>query len=346
MLVSIIISNYNYGRFLGAAIDTALAQTWPNLEIIVVDDGSTDESRTIIEHYGSAVRSIFKANGGQTSAFNAGFAASSGEVVIFLDADDQLHPHCVETVMRHWTPGVTKVQYRLNTIDASGQDLRMPFPYYSARLCRDTGEAQRQLLRVGSYPWPVSSGNAFSRWYLKQAMPIPPQFNRAPDGLLNRLAPLHGPVMSVPDILGDYRVHGANVLAQQGLAPEKYAANVKYEIEREAFYSERARALGYGISETILLKNKKHLETRLFSLRLCPELHPLPKDRIARLVWLGINGALRAPDLHLVGRSIWLLWFLMLGLLPRRALAFLIRHLRLQSGRAQLARMIVDLAKF
>ena len=93
-LISIVVINYNYARFLRAAVDSALAQTFPNIEVIAVDDGSTDESRDVIESYGNRISSVFKPNGGQGSAFNAGFAASRGEVVIFLDADDALHADC------------------------------------------------------------------------------------------------------------------------------------------------------------------------------------------------------------------------------------------------------------
>ena len=86
--VTILINNYNYARFLPAAIDSALSQTYHPLEVVVVDDGSTDESLDIIRDYGDRVRPVFKSNGGQASAFNAGFAASRGEVICLLDADD------------------------------------------------------------------------------------------------------------------------------------------------------------------------------------------------------------------------------------------------------------------
>src|SRR5208282_584801 len=91
-LVSIIVTNYNYARYLRAAIDSALAQTYPHVEVIVVDDGSTDESREVIESYEKRVLPVIKANGGHGSAVNAGFVVSRGEIVIFLDADDELLP--------------------------------------------------------------------------------------------------------------------------------------------------------------------------------------------------------------------------------------------------------------
>ncbi len=97
-LVSIIIDNYNYGRFLTEAIDSALNQTYSKIEIIVVDDGSTDNSQEIIKSYQDKIIPIFKQNGGQASAFNAGFAVSRGEIICFLDADDVFLPEKVEEI--------------------------------------------------------------------------------------------------------------------------------------------------------------------------------------------------------------------------------------------------------
>src|SRR6188768_2225570 len=94
-LVSIVIDNYNYARFLRAAVDSALAQAYPRVEVVVVDDGSTDDSREVIARYGDRISAVFKPNGGQASAFNAGFAASHGDLVLFLDSDDVLLPSAV-----------------------------------------------------------------------------------------------------------------------------------------------------------------------------------------------------------------------------------------------------------
>src|SRR5258708_31462520 len=86
-LVSIVINNYNYARFLSKAIDSALAQTYRNVEVIVVDDGSTHNSVQIIRAYGDRVVPVLKENGDHGSAFNAGFARSQGDPVWFLHAD-------------------------------------------------------------------------------------------------------------------------------------------------------------------------------------------------------------------------------------------------------------------
>ena len=90
-LVSILVSNYNYARYIGDALQSALGQTYANIELIVCDDGSTDDSVQVIEQYerkDARLRFIRKANGGQGSGFNAAFAASRGEIIALLDSDD------------------------------------------------------------------------------------------------------------------------------------------------------------------------------------------------------------------------------------------------------------------
>lgn len=87
-LVSILINNHNYERFIGESIDSALNQDYPHTEVVVVDDGSTDNSRQIIASYNNRIVPVFKENGGQASPFNVGFAASKGETICLLNSDD------------------------------------------------------------------------------------------------------------------------------------------------------------------------------------------------------------------------------------------------------------------
>ena len=82
--LSVIIPNYNYSAFIGDAIRSALSLKWENKEIIVVDDGSTDNSRSVIEGFGNSVKAIFQSNQGQVSACNTGYAACTGDLIIFL----------------------------------------------------------------------------------------------------------------------------------------------------------------------------------------------------------------------------------------------------------------------
>ena len=135
ILVSIIINNYNYERFLAEAIDSALNQTYQNLEVIVVDDGSTDNSRQIIKGYGDRIISILQANGKQAAAFNSGFARSKGDIIIFLDSDDYLFPQAVAEIIAIWQSDLAKVHYRLNVVDGVGESLGYSSPQGTEPLC-------------------------------------------------------------------------------------------------------------------------------------------------------------------------------------------------------------------
>src|SRR6185369_14122248 len=93
MEVSVIIPTYNSARFLTDAIDSVLAQTFKDFEVIVIDDGSTDETESLMHKYGSAVRYIRHENRGVALTRNRGIDESRGRYVAFLDADDVWLPH-------------------------------------------------------------------------------------------------------------------------------------------------------------------------------------------------------------------------------------------------------------
>jgi glycosyltransferase involved in cell wall biosynthesis len=208
MRVSVVIDNYDYERFVAEAIESALGQTHDDVEVLVVDDGSTDASRDVIERFG--VPAIYKDNGGQASAFNAGFAACTGEVVIFLDADDVLEPEAAARAARALAdPAVAKVHWPLEEIDADGRRLGRRTPEGPLR----DGDLREATLREGlSSPGTVAtSGNAFARRVLERVMPMPETpFRRGADSYLVRLAQLAGRVVAIDQPLARYRVHGAN----------------------------------------------------------------------------------------------------------------------------------------
>ncbi len=96
-LVSVIIPTYNRDRFVSDAIESCLAQTHPHCEIIVVDDGSTDDTAALLrEGYGGRIRTLHQPNQGPGIARNTGIAAANGDFIHFLDADDRLHPRKIE----------------------------------------------------------------------------------------------------------------------------------------------------------------------------------------------------------------------------------------------------------
>jgi glycosyltransferase involved in cell wall biosynthesis len=203
LLVTILINNYNYGRFLRHAIDSALNQTYPNIEVVVVDDGSTDDSRDIIGSYGTTIKPILKNNEGQTSTFNAGFAASHGEIICLLDADDCFHLDKVERVIPYSKPG-SMLYHRLRVEPGPGTNPRSLAPDLDYHVY-----AQRYGFLP--YIWSPTSGLVFRRDLALKLMPLPTKHVRvAADGFLVRGAALIGQVVGIPDVLATYRVHGEN----------------------------------------------------------------------------------------------------------------------------------------
>ncbi|MCU0565586.1 MAG: glycosyltransferase [Oculatellaceae cyanobacterium Prado106] len=209
-LVSIIINNFNYATFLTAAIDSALQQTYPHLEVIVVDDGSTDRSPEIIASYGQRVIPLIKTNGGQASCFNAGFAIAQGEIIFFLDSDDRLLPDIVAEVVSTFQSQdeAVKVQYYLQVVDAKDQ----PQPEFHPPLDYSFPEdLPTHILNFYNYTWPPTSGNAFRAAALRSVLPMPIAAHQiAADAYLNLVIALHGAVIPLRRVGGWYRVHGQN----------------------------------------------------------------------------------------------------------------------------------------
>lgn len=132
--VSVIIPAYNHARFLGEALESVLAQTYKDCEIVVVDDGSTDDTRTVATSYAPRVRYYFQPHGGEGNARNAGIRVTSGRYVAFLDADDTWAPEKlakqVAYLDAHPEVGVVFTSY-LKT-DEAGKPLTVEpkrFPY-------------------------------------------------------------------------------------------------------------------------------------------------------------------------------------------------------------------------
>ncbi len=320
-LLSIVVNNYNYAPFLRQAIDSALAQTYPRTEVIVVDDASKDGSRRIIESYGGRVIPVLlDENGGQGAALTAGFAASHGDVIVFLDADDWLYPDAAERTVGAFQPDVAVVQYRLHLVDADGrvQDL-----YPRPEIAFDRGDVVPHLLKAGRYENTVTSGNAFARHVLERVMPIPSSdFRIAADGYLVTTAPLYGRVAVVDEPLGAYRQHGANTFAfPRGKDPRALGERLRHSLHHDAAkhraLAAKAAQLGLIPSRDPGLHQADHLVSRLASLRIDPARHPYRSDRLLGLSLRGM-WEVRSARLPWRRRAVLAAWFVSVGVLPRR----------------------------
>lgn len=321
IFVSIIINNYNYARFLRAAICSALHQTYQRTEVIVVDDGSSDASREIIAEYSDRLTVVLKENGGQASACNAGFAHSQGDVIIFLDADDVLLPNttCYVAETFKANPSAAKVQYRMEVVDASGAPTgRLKPPPHIPLL---SGDLRRHYL---TFPDDVmrmaTSANAFPAAVLRQVMPIPePEYRAGADTYLAHVTPLFGPVISLGENGAYYRVHGANGYEVTSLNMDRIRRNITHARQTHTYIQRFADQLGLpsrrGRANDILAVS--FVANRMTSLKLAAAQHPVRTDRLWRLSVLGVKAAFRRFDVPLVMKLVFAGWFVVMLLAPR-----------------------------
>ena len=297
-----VINNHNYERFLVESIESALGQSYRDTEVVVVDDGSSDGSPAIIKSYGRRIRPVLKQNGGQGSALNAGFAAASGDVIIFLDADDALHPHAVATVLQAWREGTAMLQFRMDVVDEAGRALgQHPPPWQQLA----QGDVRAELLRTGGFATTVTSGLAFPRETLERTLPMPEApFRLAADGYLVRSAAMLGPVQALDQRLSRYRRHGTNDSALSASAKDPAAffrKKISYVQHEHATVRALADLQGLEAASELGDRDVDYLGYRLFSSALAPDAHPLPDDRHGELLlrYLAVRLRQRGPKRHL-----------------------------------------------
>jgi glycosyltransferase involved in cell wall biosynthesis len=344
-LVSIIINNYNYGTYLQDAIESALNQSYPAVELIVVDDGSTDNSREIIHSFRDSITGILKPNAGQASAFNTGLALSQGEVVIFLDSDDMLVPGTAEHVVRAFSehPGTAKVQYRMEIIDAAG--IRTGVTKPASHLPVSTGDLRSQILAFPfDLTWMATSGNAFAAQVLRQIFPIPEgDYRILADFYLAHLAPLCGRVVALDQVGAYYRVHGRNSFALSGptIDLDHVRQMIAYSEITQKHIRRFARQLGLensAAASTEMLSVSSVAE-RLISIKLDPERHPVAGDSVGGLFRLGVRAARGRFDASLALKLTFALWFAAMAVAPRPQTRWLAEQFYFPEARGELNRL-------
>lgn len=319
-LVSIIVNNYNYGRFLWEAIDSALGQTYSHREVIVVDDGSTDNSREVIAGYRELIIPVLKENGGQASAFNAGFAASAGELILFLDSDDMLEPNAIETAVRDCRDGLGMVFFPLRTVDANGHP---------------RGGLVGGTLSPGPLRGPFcfgspTSGNVFSRTVLEKILPMPTEGWRiSADFYLTGAASLCGGARRLERPLGMYRVHGRN---NEACAEETSSFRSRINLDLR-LYDGLSRLMDGRMAtlENWLGTCPQHWVRRIKLLRERPDDYPWT-DSLASLTARAAKACWREPNRTIQQRLAYTAFVITYGLLPRTAIAGARKLLRWLDG--------------
>jgi glycosyltransferase involved in cell wall biosynthesis len=316
-LATIVIVNYNYARYIAAAIDSALEQSYAPLEVIVIDDGSTDSSREIIAAYGKRIRVILQENAGQGAVYNAGWLAARGEFVLFLDSDDVLAREAMEKVVGAFEhSNAVKVQFYLRQVDRECKPLGYLLPSYGF----PSMDPRKQIAAYGYYVSPPASGNAYRKTFLDEIMPITDEelYRQAADGYTTGLAGMAGKIASIAEILGCYRVHGDNYGGESGVKSVRqlhhmFMRDIKREDSQHAFDDR----FDFHFPEDRSRYCPGHTKLRLLSRRMLPSEHPIKTDTAGQLMLCGLMSAVRFPHLKPHQRLVVAVGFLALGLMPR-----------------------------
>lgn len=276
---SAVINNYNYGRFVGQAIDSILAQDFPKgeVEVVVVDDGSTDDSREVIGRYKDKVRLIAQKNQGQASALSVGLSAGQGQVCCPMDADDIWHPQKLSAVAEAMKdPAVGLVQHFQREVDIDAKELPHALPTWPPYYTIET-------VVSGRVDYGATSSLALRKEILDRILPIPNDLWVFTDVYLVDFGLLHAKMANLPRVLGYHRIHGKNNWAKTYERPDKLRASL-VEAARYKEYLEPklgARGLPWKHQHFALLPGElarrelllaAHEGRRLDVLRLLPKL--------------------------------------------------------------------------
>lgn len=232
-LVSVIIPCYNHGAFLPDAIESILNQTYKNIEIVVVDDGSKDNTREVAAQF-PAVKYVYQENQGLSAARNTGAQNSEGDLLVFLDADDLLNPHALSCNVQYLQdhPAAAFVSGGYELITADGQRIE---------LMQRTIEADHYVNLLKMNYIGMHGTVMYRRWVFKE-FAYDVSLGACEDYDLYLKVARKYPVVHHTEILTKYRMHGTNMsgnnslmLAQAIAVLKRQKASLQTAVEREAY---------------------------------------------------------------------------------------------------------------
>lgn len=321
LAVDVVITNHNYVRFLGQAIESACAQTHPEVHVVAVDDGSSDESRQVLSRYEDRVEVVLQERGGQAAALNAGLERCRGDVLLILDADDVLRPHAAERVAAAFAarPELSKVQFPMAIVDAQGNPTGAVKP--AGHLRAPVGDQrQAELAFPFDLPWLPGGGTGFRAEAVRRISPIPAaDYPRSgADWYLVHLTALLGEAALLDEVCAEYRVHGGN--AYELGNDEIDLGHVRESILFAGATTRSLEALAdqLGLRRPDRILSHADLANRLISLKLEPQRHPVADDRALALLADALRAARRRFDVRTPMKLLLVAWFALEALAPPR----------------------------
>jgi glycosyltransferase involved in cell wall biosynthesis len=207
--VSVVICNYNYGQYLAEAIYSVLEQTYKNTQVIVVDDGSTDNSGQILESiHDPRLKVVYQHNSGQAAAFNSGFQECKGEFIAFLDSDDFWFNRKLEISIPAFDAGnISVVQHNLQIVGSKSELSGDTHPNIKPGR-KSLIDSYIKENHTGFFS--ATSGIICRKSDLDSIFPIDSTWKICADVALTRPLPIFGDIVTLEEVLGGYRIHGEN----------------------------------------------------------------------------------------------------------------------------------------
>jgi len=232
MLISVLLNNYNYDKYISKAIESVLNQSYENFELIIVDDGSVDDSKEIIKYYAkkdNRIKYFFQDNGGQASALNEGVKHCKGEIISFLDSDDEFKKDKLLEVVNAYKKGY---EYILNDVEVIGKNVNVSIFKY--------GGYNLFLVYYFTYfVGGITSSISISKKLAKKIFPIKDEdfFRIRADDVIVFSAGMLSKSYYIDKKLTYYRIHGENryMLKKDFFNPSyKYKRDIHlYQLKKE-----------------------------------------------------------------------------------------------------------------
>jgi glycosyltransferase involved in cell wall biosynthesis len=321
-IISVIITNFNYAAFVGQAISSVLAQTYPHVECIVVDDGSTDRSREVIDSY-DGIKKVFQANSGQAQAGRTGLMHVSGSIVIFLDSDDYLLPEACDAIAASWSTGVAAVLYRLR-VWRGDNNTEEVLPSRSFI----TGGAKEFIAAYGYLPAAPMSGNAYSDDVVRQIFAGGLHMDKnGLDAYLILCSPFLGTVVAIDKPLGVYRIHSANISMYAKRTLRSLKSQIYYEYWAQRSAAKFSSRCSIEPSRWDFLKGAYNLKWYIMAKQIKCSEFDIPEYPLRRCVRECCREFVFAPDITLSKRLINCLLICTFAVLPRATKTFFFKLL-------------------
>jgi glycosyltransferase involved in cell wall biosynthesis len=252
MKVTVLIDTYNHERFIERAVTSVLEQDMPldDVEILVVDDGSTDRTPELIRRFEPRVCFLPKPNGGQASAFNFGFARSRGEIVATLDGDDRWAPEKLRRVLQtmHANPEVGIVGHGFYEEHTHGRPDGLVLP--GREYCLDLTSRQDAEIFPHVAAFFGTSRMTIRKSVLDRILPVPEELTIEADEYIFTLAPAICPAIILNEPLCYYGMHAGNLFQFGKFEPEK--ARRKMNVLEALIRELSAKLRQLGASDEIL----------------------------------------------------------------------------------------------